>query len=99
MRGVVAVAIVIGIPIGLPFQRPAPKSGWRWPATPIDAMYALELGSSGIESTRWFQAFILGNTGHAGAPGSRAAAVAPASANVATARAARLRRTVLFSAA
>ncbi len=61
---VAAGAIVIGIPIGPPSQRPEPKSGWRWPEGPTDATICCELTATGSLSTRRFQALSAGNTGH-----------------------------------
>jgi len=84
-----AFTIVTGIPIGLSFQSPEPKSAWRWSFSPIDAIIVLESAVTGRWSTRWFQTFQLGKMGQLGAPGSGAAAVTPASASAATAMAAR----------
>ena len=79
---------VIGIPIGPPSQRPEPKSACMWSPAPIAATIRSESGATGSLSTRWFQAFVAGKTGHAAAPGSRDAEAAPTASRQSRARAA-----------
>src|SRR6476646_9564511 len=61
---------VIGIPIGPPSQRPAPKSACIVFVAPIALTVAAEPAATGSRSMRRFQALSLGNTGHDFAVGS-----------------------------
>ena len=45
-----------------PSQSPLPKSACT-PESPIDAISVAELAATGSLSTRWFHAFVAGNTG------------------------------------
>ena len=60
---------MIGIPIGPPSQSPEPKSACTWSPTPIERTIASESAATGSLSTRLFQRFEAGKTGHFGADG------------------------------
>jgi hypothetical protein len=40
------------MPIGLPSQRPDPKSAWKWSSSPIERTIASEPAATGRRSTR-----------------------------------------------
>src|ERR671935_1623062 len=79
------------MPIGEPSQRPEPKSACRPAARPIERISVAEFAATGSLSTRRFQAFERGKTGHRDAVGSRSAAAEPET--VATRRPAAATRT------
>src|SRR5436309_2882047 len=60
----------MGIPIGEPFQRPEPKSGWRPMPGPIVLTIAEEFDATGSESTRTFHQLFEGKIEQAGALGN-----------------------------
>src|SRR5664279_2141401 len=65
------------MPFGCPFQT-VPKSGWSPVSRPIVPRTACEFAATGSLSTRLFQTFEAGKSGHFGAPGRRGALAAPA---------------------
>src|SRR2546426_1420329 len=77
------------MPVGLPSQRPEPKSAWTGASRPIERIIAAEFGATGSLSTRWFQGFAAGKTGQPAISGGPA--VPPPSAATAR-RAAALER-------
>src|SRR5256885_1327543 len=61
------------MPIGPPFHMPAPKSGWTWPFTPIDATNAADWGCTGSALMSLCHHESAGNIGQLGAPGTELA--------------------------
>jgi hypothetical protein len=51
------------MPIGLPSQRPEPKSACTESSSPIERMISAEFGATGSLSRRWFHGFEVRDTG------------------------------------
>src|SRR4051794_29973589 len=78
------------MPIGLPSQRPDPKSAWKWSSSPIERTIAFESAATGSWSTRWLVVKLGPNSGQ---PASAAAVAAtPSIAGYSSASAREVRR-------